>query len=118
MCEFTYPDAKYAENLIYFISLFAEEYTKISTPRQEVLFKKGSIGAKKRSPVAVAPATAVGTEQSDAELLHSPSSPVRLNGDADSFHYSGIFFFFSYSPAIFARPPSEITKNKTRAHLR
>ena len=96
--------------------MFAEEYTKISTPRQEVLFKKGSIGAKKRSPVAVAPATAVGTEQSDAELLHSPSSPVRLNGDADSFHYSGIFFFFfSYSPAIFARPPSEITKKQNKS---
>ena len=71
-----------------------EEYTKISTPRQEVLFKKGSIGAKKR----VTPAPSTGTAASNADsgseqdsvngnAASSPVSPAQ--GDADSFQYGG-----------------------------
>ena len=71
---------------------FAEEYTKISTPRQEVLFKKGSIGAKKRSPAATtatSPPVVDGEEQQQNLNAASPTSPVRLSCDTDSFHYSG-----------------------------
>lgn len=66
-----------------------EEYTKISTPRQEVLFKKGSIGAKKR-PTAPSAANDSGSEHDSGHASASPTSPgAHLNGDADSFHYSG-----------------------------
>lgn len=72
----------------------AEEYTKISTPRQEVLFKKGSIGAKKR--VATTPTASTGTAANDSGSEQdsvngnavSPVSPPV--GDADSFQYGNL----------------------------
>lgn len=82
----------------------AEEYTKISTPRQEVLFKKGSIGAKKKlSTTASAPAaTAGGTSAGSASHTDSgseqdsvngnaasPGSPLTQGDSADPFQYTG-----------------------------
>ena len=55
---------------------YIEEYTKISTPRQEVLFKKGSIGAKKRAT----PTTSTGTATSN----DSGSEQDSVNGNAAS----------------------------------
>ena len=79
----------------------AEEYTKISTPRQEVLFKKGSIG-KKRPSAATSATSGPATSASASGLVvvaaedslngNSPSSPTSPTGDVDfSFHYSGEF---------------------------
>jgi hypothetical protein len=75
---------------------FTEEYTKISTPRQEVLFKKGSIG-KKRSNVpapstATAAAGAVNGADNDDSLngnAASSTAPTSPTGDGDSVHYNG-----------------------------
>jgi len=37
----------------YYIFIFIDEYTKITTPRQDVLFKKGYLGRRKHSSVPV-----------------------------------------------------------------
>ncbi|XP_057381071.1 uncharacterized protein LOC130703653 [Daphnia carinata] len=69
-----------------------EEYTKISTPRQEVLFKKGSIGAKKKTsaaPVGSGAHTDSGSEQ-DSVNGNATSPILPAQGDsADSFQYTG-----------------------------
>nr|CAD7450792.1 unnamed protein product [Timema bartmani] len=46
--------------VLYLVSV-AEEYTKITTPRQDVLFKKGYLGRKRPTP-AVDPASTPGSE--------------------------------------------------------
>lgn len=70
-----------------------EEYTKISTPRQEVLFKKGSIGKKRPSSVQTAPAVVSRVADHDDSLngnsAPSSSTPTSPTGDVDSFQYSG-----------------------------
>lgn len=71
-----------------------EEYTKISTPRQEVLFKKGSIGAKKKlSTTTSAPpvGSSVHADSEQDSLNGNAASPVSPSqGDsADPFQYSG-----------------------------
>ena len=88
-----------------------EEYTKISTPRQEVLFKKGSIG-KKRPSAAASGSTSGSTSGSvsgsatvvdDSLNGNPPSSPTSPTGDVDSsFHYSG--------KSILSRIPKRIPK--------
>ena len=75
-----------------FLYCFAEEYTKISTPRQEVLFKKGSIGKKRPSSVQTAAVSRVTAEHDDSlngNSAASPSTPTSPTGDVDSFQYSG-----------------------------
>lgn len=37
----------------YSILIFLDEYTKITTPRQDVLFKKGYLGRRKHNSVPV-----------------------------------------------------------------
>ncbi|KAK4014722.1 hypothetical protein OUZ56_027232 [Daphnia magna] len=74
-----------------------EEYTKISTPRQEVLFKKGSIGAKKKlSTTTSAPpvGSSVHADSEQDSLNGNAASPVSPSqGDsADPFQYSGVIF--------------------------
>lgn len=78
-----------------------EEYTKISTPRQEVLFKKGSIGAKKR--VSTTPTASTGTAASNDSgseqdsLNGNAASPVSpAVGDVDSFQYGKYDYTFSF----------------------
>ncbi|KAI9553036.1 hypothetical protein GHT06_020925 [Daphnia sinensis] len=69
-----------------------EEYTKISTPRQEVLFKKGSIGAKKKlSTTTSAPPASVDSGSEQDSLNGNAASPIlAAQGDSpDSFQYSG-----------------------------
>lgn len=81
---------------------FLEEYTKISTPRQEVLFKKGSIGAKKKlSTTTSAPpvGSSVHADSEQDSLNGNAASPVSPSqGDsADPFQYSGKSQSFSFS---------------------
>lgn len=73
-----------------------EEYTKISTPRQEVLFKKGSIGKKRSnvpapSTVAAAAGAVNGADNDDSLNGNAASStaPTSPTGDGDSVHYNG-----------------------------
>ena len=75
---------------------FTEEYTKISTPRQEVLFKKGSIGKKRSnvpapSTVAAAAGAVNGADNDDSLNGNAASStaPTSPTGDGDSVHYNG-----------------------------
>lgn len=87
-------------NCIFFF--FLEEYTKISTPRQEVLFKKGSIGAKKKlSTTTSAPpvGSSVHADSEQDSLNGNAASPVSPSqGDsADPFQYSGKSQSFSFS---------------------
>ena len=72
------------------LDCFAEEYTKISTPRQEVLFKKGSIGKKRPGAQTQPVATRADNDDTLNGNAASPGSPTSSpTGDADSFQYSG-----------------------------
>lgn len=90
--------------MIFLLCVCAEEYTKISTPRQEVLFKKGSIGAKKKlstttsAPAATAGGTSAGSAShtdsgSEQDSVNgnaaSPVSPLTQGDSADPFQYTG-----------------------------
>ena len=120
-----------------FFLFLTEEYTKISTPRQEVLFKKGSIGAKKRLPATATPAATAETAAPATPAVSSPaddngnasSSPTLsppssasaagLNSEADCFQYSGnlctlfsvcLNKFFPLSCKITSSPPPPTQK--------